>query len=104
MIYAKLKYFDGHTEAYCFQNWDQYHAATFSLTVETLAVLELKVSGKTYAQRQASAIRLAIDFQEAESDVDIGLSYTECAWVTNAFHEIGKRCGLLKEFRENGLC
>ena len=76
MIYAKLKYFDGHTEDYCFQNWDQYNAATFSPTVEVLAVLELKASGKTYAERQASAIQLALDFQAAEGDAgldDLGL-------------------------------
>lgn len=104
MIYAKLKYFDGHTEDYCFQNWDQYNAATFSPTVEVLAVLELKASGKTYAERQASAIQLALDFQEAEGDADIGLSCMEHARVCAAFYEIGKRCGLLNEFRENGLC
>ena len=104
MIYAKLKYFDGHTEAYCFQNWDKYNTATFSPTVETLALIELKASGKTYAERQASAIRLALDFQEAENDADIGLSYMECVNISNAFYEIGKRCGLLNEFRGNGLC
>ena len=45
---------------------------------------------------------LAINFQHFSSN--FSLSWGECAWIGEYFERLGKRYGLLKEFRENGIC
>ena len=55
----------------------------------------------TYAERKANARRIAIDWQLSESDYPY--SYGGIAILTDYFYRLGKRFGLLKEFRENGI-
>jgi hypothetical protein len=55
----------------------------------------------TYAERKANARQIAIDWQLNESDYPY--SYGGMAILTNYFYRLGKRYGLLKEFRENGI-
>ena len=55
----------------------------------------------TYAERKANARQIAIDWQNEASEQD--LSYGELAEAGNNFHKLGKRYGLLNEFRENGI-
>jgi len=56
---------------------------------------------KTYAERKENARQIAIDWQLNESDYPY--SYGGMAILTNYFYRLGKRFGLLKEFRENGI-
>lgn len=55
----------------------------------------------TYAEKKANARQIAIDWQLNESDYPY--SYGGMAILTNYFYRLGKRFGLLKEFRENGI-
>lgn len=56
---------------------------------------------KTYQERKEIARQEAIDWQ-----IDFGnhnYSWGEIAQFSNHFYKCGKRYGLLKEFRENGI-
>lgn len=54
---------------------------------------------KTYAQRKEAARQEAIDWQL--NDRNGNLSYGELAEIGAYFYKLGKRFGLLREFREN---
>ena len=57
---------------------------------------------KTYQQRKEEAREQAIEWQcNFEKS---NYSWTELAAWGNHFEALGKRYGLLKEFRENGIC
>ena len=55
-----------------------------------------------YQKRKTSVREMAIEWQnhcgESES-----LSYNELSTIGDKFHKLGKRYGLLGEFRENGI-
>ena len=55
----------------------------------------------TYAERKENARQIAIDWQLNESDYPY--SYGGLAILTNYFYRLGKRYGLLREFRMNGI-
>lgn len=56
---------------------------------------------KTYKERKEEIREEAMDYQfEFEEN---NYSYGELAWYTRYFTIMGKRYGLLKEFRENGI-
>ena len=55
----------------------------------------------TYAERKENARQIAIDWQLNESDYPY--SYGGMAILTNYFYRLGKRYGLLKEFRMNEI-
>ena len=55
----------------------------------------------TYAQRKEAARQEAIDWQLHDSDYPY--SYGGLAIICNYFYKLGKRFGLLREFRENGI-
>ena len=57
---------------------------------------------KTYAERKEAARQEAIDWQ-----LDFGnhnYSWGELVDYQDYFRSLGKRYGLLKEFKENGIC
>lgn len=57
---------------------------------------------KTYAERKEMARNDAINWQ---SDLAINVySWGELAFWADHFSRLGKRYGLLREFRENGIC
>ena len=53
-----------------------------------------------YNRLKEAARKAAIEWQL----VDEPISYSELAEVCQRFYTLGKRYGLLKEFRENGIC
>lgn len=55
----------------------------------------------TYTERKEKARQEAIDFQVECSRRY--MSYSECLDADIHFTKIGKRYGLLKEFKENGI-
>ena len=54
-----------------------------------------------YEKAKAAAREKAVDF--SNSCGEMNLSYAELAEIGNQFHKLGKRFGLLREFRENGI-
>lgn len=60
-----------------------------------------RIHGKTHAEKKAFLEDLAINYSNHEPCK--GLSLGEVLLVNNFFEKYGKRYGLLKEFRENGI-
>lgn len=88
------------TELY-FNNWRQYFSDTFSPDTKIENLIEFKVKGKTYAERKANASQLAIDYQAGDFE---DLSYYELYLIEQFFEKVGKRYGLLEEFKKNCIC
>lgn len=57
---------------------------------------------KTYSERKAELVNEAIDWQAWLSENSV--SYEGLAIATSYFYKMGKRYGLLTEFRENAIC
>ena len=55
----------------------------------------------TYTEAKARARELAIGWQHETSQINI--SFGELAEACERFNKLGKRFGLLCEFRENGI-
>lgn len=86
---------------YMFDSYEEYFNETFSPWVEILFATDFKVKGKTYADRKEFVRQLAIDYSNNQA---CGLTWSEVAMVSDMFYTLGKRYGLLKEFRENCIC
>ena len=81
--------------------WDRVHALTFNPD-GVYIVRALRTSGKTYAEKKANAAELARELQSIESETSGGgLSWGEYAIIMDFFERVGRRFGLLREFREN---
>ena len=85
-----------------FYGFREWHRDTFSPTCKNIETLFLKVRGKTYKERKGYLQDIAIEWSNNFSQYN--WSYGEIAEITSFFYENGKRYGLLKEFRENGIC
>lgn len=57
--------------------------------------------GESPIKTKEEARKYAIEWQQWASGVS--MSYAELATFTNVFKKLGKRFGLLKEFKENGI-
>ena len=86
---------------YTFEYWREYHKATFSPLIDVLFITDFRVKGADYEERKEFVRQLAIDYSNNQA---CGLSWSEVAIISNNFYELGKRYGLLKEFKENGIC
>lgn len=85
-----------------FDGWRTFHSDTFSPEIENQGILILSISGKTYTEKKGNARDLAIEWSNNYAGLD--WSYGELAEVYTFFEKVGKRYGLLKEFKENGIC
>lgn len=101
MFYGKYKDDNGIERGSLYYSWKDWHADTFSPNCEVLDFIPFTISGKTYKERKESARNLAIDFQLA---CDTCLYQSEWGVICNFFEKIGKRYGLLDEFKENWIC
>lgn len=90
-IYYKNKY-----------GYEQWFKDTCNMNVSDIEILDLSVKGKTYAEKKAYAEELAKDYQY--NFACLNWSYGELYEIGNFFETIGKRYGLLKEFKENAIC
>lgn len=54
-----------------------------------------------YKELKERARQIAIDWQN--TDADFPYSYEGLAMIGEYFYKLGKRFGLLREFRENGI-
>lgn len=84
---------------FIYYNYDEFSKDTFSPLTEDIQTLKFEVKGKTYKERKAAAQELAIDWQLNFSGLP--WSYGELAEMQSYFEKIGKRYGLIIEFREN---
>ena len=57
---------------------------------------------KSYQQKKETARQEAIDWQYEAAEKS--MSWAEVAEAGNYFENLGRRYGLLQEFRENGIC
>lgn len=90
-IYCKNKY-----------GYKQWQEDTFNPDTKNIQVLDFKISGKTYKEKQASLEELAKNWQYNFSS--LSWSYNELYDIGNYFYKNGKKYGLLKVFKENGIC
>ena len=107
MFYAAFKDTKGERHAnlyYGLNGYTQYFKDTFPPDTEHLACIDFVVRGNSYAERKECVRNIAIDFQNADSEVSGGLSWGEIAEVQGWFERMGKRYGLLTEFHENCVC
>ena len=93
---------NGNRQSGLYYDFEAFHRDTFAPSCKDIEILAFKVSGKTYAERKAAARDLAIDWQLNFNDVV--MYFSEYAAITSYFEKIGKRYGLLTEFRENCIC
>lgn len=56
---------------------------------------------RTYKERKEKARNIAKDWQQIASEQN--MSYAEMNEAGNYFYKLGKRFGLLREFRENTI-
>lgn len=68
---------------------------------KNIKTLLFSISGKTYQERKAEAVEIAKDWQNNFSCYD--WSYSELATIYEFFEKVGKRYGLIKEFKENAI-
>ena len=84
-----------------YYNFDIWFRDTFSPATEVLTCFMLKVVGETYEQKKEDLKQKAIEFQNTWQVVS--WSYSEITEISDFFYKNGKRYGLLREFRENGI-
>ena len=87
---------------FIYYSWDEWYKDTFSVNSANHEILEFKVSGKDYRERQSNLVELAKEWQLHFADMC--WSYGELAEVENWFYKNAKRYGLLNEFKVNGIC
>lgn len=107
MFYAAFKNPNKeHAEEWIYYSWDEYNKDTFNPDCEKIALVEFRTHGKTYAERKQNLEDIAKEFlwAVADSGASPSLSYGEWNTVSTWFENVGRRYGLLSEFRENGVC
>lgn len=105
MIYAIIKKDEGRAVGGFFGSWEEYHRATFSPVYYPLFVADLdapKAPGKTKADKKENARSMAINYQEAASEA--AQTWAEYAAMCDYFAALGRKYGLLKEFKGAGIC
>ena len=75
----------------------------FILDEMIVCYIPLKVSGKTYQERQSDLHGKAIEWSNSVGQYP-KWSYGELADIQGFFETNGRRYGLLNEFRENATC
>ena len=101
IFFASFKDAHGEEHANLYFDWKKYFADTFSPECEIIQLIEFAVHGKNYRERKASLEEIAVEFSH---NAVCGLSYGELYHIQNFFETMGKRYGLLREFRENAIC
>lgn len=61
-----------------------------------------RIEGKTYKEQKENLRNFAIEWQQDAAENN--LSWTEMIYWQGWFERMGRRFGLLNEFRENGIC
>lgn len=74
----------------------------FKSYYECIDYLDLKITGKTYKEKQDCLYDLAVYYQSHFAMKP--WSWGELATITDFFYKNGKRYGMYKELHENGIC
>ena len=101
MFFASFKDTYGKEQANLYFDYQSYFEDTFSPACEIIQIIGFKVKGKSYAERKENLRNIAIEFSHNEI---CGLSYGELSFIQQFFEIMGRRYGLLREFRENAIC
>ena len=101
MIFAAYQQPTGERIARHFDTWNEFNTETFSPDCDVTFCWDYKVHGKTYKERKGFLRDMAIDFSVASAE--FGFSWWEIAEIQEEFERVGKKYGLLREFRENGI-
>lgn len=101
MFYASYINYKGESVSMLYESFEQYHKDTFSPLTECRSLIDFHVHGRTYHDRKANLAKIAVRFSNEFVE---GLSMYELSRVYDWFYKNGKRYGLLREFRENGIC
>lgn len=107
MYFAKIKScVDGHTDSVLFErSYNDMLDGMRAAKAVFLFCLPLVVRGHSYQERKNSLRDLAIDFQyNNDGETDIQLSMYEIGVIEHFFERMGRKYGLLREFRENAIC
>ena len=98
MLLSIYKDGEGKRQENLYFSYDQYFRDTFSPATEIEAIINFKISGKTYQDKKESLIQIAKDFQYYDEG---GLSYGELAEIYSFLEKNAKKYGCLREFKEN---
>ena len=101
MFFASYKDAFGKEHVNLYFDWNSFYSDTFSPECEIIQLIEFTTRGKNYRERKNFLQDIAIEFLHSEI---CGLSYEELYYIQNFFETMGKRYGLLREFRENCIC
>ena len=101
MFFASYKDAHGKEHANLYFDYPSFYVDTFSPKCEVIQLIKFTVRGKNYRERKNSLEEIAIEFSH---NAICGLSYEELFHIQNFFETMGKRYGLLREFRENAIC
>ena len=101
MFFASFKDAHGNEHTNLYFDWGKYFADTFSPECKIIQLIEFTVHGKNYRERKNSLKEIAVEFSH---NAVCGLSYGELYHIQNFFETMGKKYGLLREFRENCIC
>ena len=80
---------------------EAYFKDTFCPHTEIVSFISFHASGKTYAEKKESVRNAALDYQNAQGGYQF--SYSEIITIGAWFERMGRKYGLMKEFRENAI-
>ena len=92
---------DGSGMGWVFGSRDDLHKQIEINDSTILFETNFVVHGSNYKDKKESARALAIDIQGALSESSV--SWWEHSLITKKLYSIGKRFGLIKEFKENAI-
>lgn len=102
-ILAVVNY-DGKFYGGIWNSWRDFYSDTFSPEYETFYCYDFTTKGKTYKDRKSYVQDCAIGWSNVCGLMDNDFSQGEWLIVESEFRRLGKRYGLLREFRINCIC
>lgn len=102
MFIGIFKNNEGKIENYIYFSFEEWNRDTFNPLTEIIGMLDFKIQGKNYTEKKASLEDLAKEWQGQFASYN--WSYGELMEIGDFFERNGKRYGLLREFKENGIC
>lgn len=103
MVYAVWHNEDGTYGGGVYANWSEYFADTFNPQTNDVALIsDTAVLTGSYQDKKNYIRERAIEYQYSAGLIP--LSYMELMIMGDYFEKMGRRYGLLTEFRENGIC
>lgn len=95
---------NGKRQTNIYYSWEIYHEKTFSPECKKIYILDLsRIKGKSYKEKQLNLRNIAIEWSNMQSETS-DLSYGELNEISGFFEKYGRRYGLLREFKKEGIC